>query len=144
MQDSFRILAIDFGQRRIGLAVSDPLGIFATPLKTISNDRNTLRSIEEVVEEYQVSRIVVGLPVNLDGSDSDSTRAVRLFIQRLQRVTDIEIVEWDERFTSKLAEQTLIDMGVGRKKRRQKHRVDMLAAVHLLQSYLQSLSQARK
>jgi len=103
-----------------------------------------LRSIEEVVEEYQVSRIVVGLPVNLDGSDSDSTRAVRLFIQRLQRVTDIEIVEWDERFTSKLAEQTLIDMGVGRKKRRQKHRVDMLAAVHLLQSYLQSLSQARK
>jgi len=118
--------------------------MFSSPLKTISNDQNTLHNIEDVVKEYKVSKIVVGLPVNLDGSDSDFTRVVRLFIQRLQRVTDIEIVEWDERFTSKMAEQTLIDLGVGKKKRRQKHRIDMLAAVHLLQSYLQSLPQSRK
>ncbi len=144
MQDSLRILAVDFGTRRIGLAVSDPLGMFAVPLKTIPNNRNTLRSIEEIVEEYHVSRIVVGLPVHLDGSDSEFTRVVRLFVQRLQQVTNVEIVEWDERFTSKMAEQTLIDLGVGKKKRRQKYRVDMLAAVHLLQSYLQSLPQTRK
>ncbi len=78
------------------------------------------------------------MPVHLDGSDSNFTRVVSQFIQRLRRVTDIEIVEWDERFTSKMAEQTLIDLGVGKKKRREKHRIDVLAAVHLLQSYLQS------
>lgn len=136
MPSETRILAIDYGEKRIGLAVSDPFFLFATGIETIPNDIRLLDELRRLCEQYAIVKIVVGLPMTLRGTQSDATLAVEKFVERLRSGLMLPVDLWDERFTSKMASQTILDLGVGKMKRREKAKVDQLAAVHLLQSYL--------
>lgn len=133
-----RLLAIDYGAKRTGLAVTDPLKIIATSLATVSSE-----GVMDYLKNYQKSEkleaFVVGVPTNLDGSDTHASGLVREFISRLvKNFPAVPIKTVDERFTSKMATQVIIQSGIGKKKRREKGIVDRVSAVIILQSYLQS------
>ncbi len=131
-----RILALDLGERRIGLAVSDPLGLTAQGLKTLerSNRRNDLKAIREAAEQYQVGLILVGQPLHMSGHAGTQAERAQAFAEDLRRRLGLEVRLWDERLTTVEAQRVLRSSGIGREKRRQA--VDRLAAVLLLQSYL--------
>lgn len=133
-----RVLAIDHGEVRLGLALSDELGMIASGVGTIPNNDDTLRVIVGMVAERDVRRVVVGLPLQLSGDEGDSARRARAFADALRQQLAIPIDLVDERFTSSLATQAIRDMGVGRKKRREKAKVDEIAAIILLQGVLDS------
>ena len=136
-----RVLALDLGAARIGLALSDPLGITAQPLETLVRvgPKKDLREIVEQIERHGVSRVVVGLPLLLSGDEGKQAAEAREFAERLRRrVGRIPVVLWDERLTTVQAERTLIEGKMRRKKR--KASVDCLAAVLILQSYLDALA----
>lgn len=138
MPSSGRVLGIDYGERRIGLAISDELGIIASGAGTLPNDANALGYIAGMVRERDIHDIVVGLPLTLRGEEGASAELVQKFVKTLRERVDIPVELMDERFTSSLAEQAIRDMGVGRKKRREKGKIDEIAAVILLQGYLDS------
>ncbi|MEZ4271934.1 MAG: Holliday junction resolvase RuvX [Myxococcota bacterium] len=135
-----RILALDVGSVRIGVAMSDPLGITAQPLSVIDRRRSdALANIQALIDEYGATRIVVGLPLRLDGSEGPAVQAINDFVTQLReslagRPVDVET--WDERLSTKQAERLMIDAGVRRQKRRQS--IDKVAATLILQSYLDS------
>lgn len=134
------ILAIDYGDKRIGLAVSDPLGIAAHGLDTIEKkgDGAELDRIAEIVEERSVERIVVGLPLHMNGSEGEVARKVRGFVKSLKRrIPDVTVELLDERLTSARAHRALSCEGVSMKER--KKRVDRMAAQFILQRYLQKV-----
>ena len=140
-----RAISLDVGDKTIGVALSDMLGITANGLMTI--DRIGIRKdadkVLNLVKEHGCDTIVIGLPLNLDGSDSVQTQKVRDFRKMLENkmmstgVKDIRVVFQDERFTTKIAENVLIEADVSRKKRRQV--IDKQAAVIILQSFLDSM-----
>ena len=135
-----RILAIDFGTKRIGLAVTDPLQIIASPLDTIPN-KDILTYLKAYFQKEEVDKLIVGMPKNLQNQDTHSTDNVRKFILKLaESFPTIEIITIDERFTSKMAFQTMIDGGLKKKDRQNKETVDKLSATIILQSYMQSSS----
>lgn len=141
MSSEIRILAIDHGARRVGLALSDPTGTIASGLGTIDHTPDLLDRLTELVRGRGVTRIVVGLPLTLRGEAGGTAVSVRAFIAALAarlgaEGLEVPIVELDERFTSHIATQAIRDLGVGRAKRRDKGKVDELAAVVLLQDYL--------
>lgn len=128
-----RILGLDYGAKRIGVAISDPLGITAQPLTVIT----TIEELKPILEHYQpVSTIVVGWPKTLSGQLGPQTEKVREFIQELKNIVSQPIITWDERLTSAAANKMLISAGASRKKRKQV--VDKTAAALILQSYLDS------
>ncbi|MBM4120774.1 MAG: Holliday junction resolvase RuvX [Nitrospira sp.] len=135
-----RILALDPGTKRIGVALSDELGWTAQPLETY--ERKTLPAdlahIKDLITRHEVKAVVVGLPVRLDGQIGLAAQQVQEFIKRLQEVIDLPIIAWDERLTTRSAEELLIAADVSRKKR--KGVVDRVAAALLLKSYLEHLS----
>jgi putative Holliday junction resolvase len=132
-------LGIDYGTRRIGISLSDPLQIIAQPFDTLPNDRICLRRICEIVEKEGVDTVVVGMPFNLKGEKALQAQEVERFIELLKGETSVKIVCWDERFTTRMAHQTMLDMGTRREERRSnKGRIDAMAAAILLQSYLDS------
>jgi putative Holliday junction resolvase len=135
-----RILAIDHGTKRVGLALSDELKMIAQPLEFIPAEPFTdfLSRLEEVVYEKEVEMILVGLPRNLDGSYGPATVKVQEFVSALKSVVPVPIKTWDERLTSAQANRLLIEADVRRDKRKQN--VDKMAAAILLQSYLDSLA----
>lgn len=134
-----RILGIDFGSRRIGISISDPLQTIAQSLATIPHDRYAISRIKEIVVREQVDLIVVGMPLNLKGERGQKAREVESFIGHLQSHTNREIVRWDERFTTSLARNSMVMMGTKRKERREdKGRVDAMAAAIMLQGFLDS------
>ncbi len=135
-----RILALDPGSKRIGVALSDELGWTAQPLETYERRSvaEDVTHIQQLVRQHHVRRVVMGLPVRMDGRAGPEAESVRLFLETLERALDVPVIAWDERLTSKAAEKMLIDADVSRKKR--KGAVDRIAAAILLQSYLQSLS----
>ena len=134
-----RILAIDYGQKRTGLAVTDLLRITANPLLTIetANLRNWLQT---ELAKGEIDTVVIGKPTQLNGADSDSVRYIKPFMDwfRLQ-FPDIPLVEYDERFTSTLAHRAMIDGGMKKSQRRDKAVVDRIAACIILEGYLDSL-----
>jgi len=135
-----KILAIDHGTKRIGLAITDALGILASGLDTIP-----AAEIEHVLDglfqKEEIDQVVVGLPLRLNAQDSDTTRRVREFVKYLQkRYPEMEVVTYDERFTSKIAQQTMIMAGAKKKQRREKGKLDMISATVLLQDYLAFIS----
>jgi len=134
-----RILAIDWGERRIGMAVSDPLGITAQGLPTIDTKRtkDVFSFIRDLIEDKQVSRIVVGMPKNMDGSIGFKGREVERFIRKLAQNTKVEIISWDERLTTVSSLRSMREMGT---KQREKHTIDRISATLILQNYLESLS----
>ena len=134
-----RILGIDYGTRRIGISLSDPLQIIAQPFDTLPNDKLSIRRICEIVEKEGVEVVVVGMPLNLKGEKAQKAQEVERFIELLKGETSVEIACWDERFTTTIAHRTMRDMGTRREERRSNRgRIDAMAAAILLQSYLDS------
>ena len=133
-----RILGIDYGERRIGLAISDPLNIFAKPLKTIDR-KITPNFVEELlltIEENSINKIVVGIPLNMKGLDSNQTVIVRNFIEEFKSKTKLPIFTQDERLSSKAAEDSLIMQS--KSPSRNKEKIDSTAASVFLQEFLDS------
>ena len=134
-----RILAVDYGERRVGLAVSDPTATIATPLPTLKRrkgKRPPVAKIARLAEDQEAAAIVVGLPLTLDGDESDWTREVRAFADALADRTGLPVAMQDERMTSVQAEQAVRSIGLPRQKREEKERIDAAAAMLILQSYL--------
>lgn len=133
-----RVLAIDYGLRRVGLAVTDLMQMIAQPLDTIDNDK-ILDYLKNYVQREPVEKFVLGEPKDLAGNDTDSSESVRLFRQKLlETFPDKEVVMVDERLTSRMAKQVLIDAGYKKNDRRNKKLVDTVAAALILQTYLET------
>lgn len=135
-----RILALDPGTKRIGVALSDEMGWIAQPLETFERQSITadLAHIQQLVREHDVDRVILGMPFRLDGSVGPAAQQVEQFKVLLEGVLTVPVIPWDERLTSKSAEAILIEANVSRRKR--KGAVDRVAAAILLQTYLESLS----
>ncbi len=139
-----RIMAIDYGRKRTGIAVTDPLQMIATGMETVGTGE-VVAWIERYVTKEKVERIVVGSPVMLDGSDSETmTKYVIPFINRLKKLfPDIIIDTLDERFTSKLAVRAMVDGGMKKKDRSNKANIDKVSATILLQDYIEARRMAK-
>ena len=129
---------MDFGERRVGLALSDPLGLTAQGMETLEpeDEGELLRKIEEMVAQKGITKVVVGLPLNMDGSRGPTAKRVLKFTGRLRERLKKPIVTWDERLSTISAQRALNDMG--RRIKGRKGEVDRLAATIILQSYLES------
>lgn len=138
-----RILGLDYGSKTVGVAVSDPLGLTAQKVETIwrkqeNKLRRTLARIEELIAEYEVEKIVLGFPKNMNNTVGERAEKALEFGEMLKKRTGLEIIMWDERLTTVEADRTLIEAGVRRENRKQY--LDGIAAVFILQGYLDSLS----
>ena len=134
-----RIIAIDYGQKRVGFAVTDELRICANALDTV-HVTQAFDYLKNYVEKEKVDVIVIGEPRKLDNTPSDSTRFIEPFVNRVKKAFPaIQIVRVDERFTSRIAFQTMIDAGLKKKERQNKALVDKISATIILQTYLQQL-----
>lgn len=133
-----RALGLDLGTKTIGLAVSDELGITAQGLTTLERrgPRKDLDALIQRVEEYGVDRFIIGLPLNMDGTEGPRAEATRKFGVALEAATKLPIIYWDERLTTVAAQRALIEGDVSRKKR--KEVIDQVAAVLILQGWLDS------
>ena len=137
-----RIMGLDYGSKTVGVAMSDPLGITAQAVETIwRKDENKLRKtcarIEELINEYDVERIVLGLPKHMNNDLGERAQKALAFGEMVKRRTGLEVVMWDERLTTVEAERTLIENNVRRENRKQY--IDKIAAVFILQGYLDSI-----
>ena len=142
-----RILGLDYGSKTVGVAVSDPLKITAQTVETIVRKeenklRKTLARIEELVKEYEVESIVLGLPKNMNNSLGDRAEKTMEFRSMVERRTGLPVVLWDERLTTVAAERTLIESSVRRENR--KEYIDQIAASFILQGYLDARSMKRE
>ena len=136
-----RILGVDFGRARIGIAVSDELGLLAHPVKTIPASRDAAKQIGEIVREKNAERVVIGLPRHMNGSVGEAAGEALAFAVELRKVLPCEVVTWDERLTTIAANRALREGG--RKTRDSKNVVDQVAAQMILQGYLDGLQSAR-
>lgn len=133
-----RILGIDYGRKRTGVAVTDPLQIIAGNLATVPT-HTLMQFIKDYISREQVDLIVIGLPSQLNGQPSESMKYITPFVNRLRKeVPDMPLMMYDERFTSTIAHQAMIDGGMKKSDRRDKNRVDAIAATIILNDYLQS------
>ena len=142
-----RIMGLDYGSKTVGVAISDPLKITAQGIETIQRKeenklRKTLARIEELAKEYEVETIVLGFPKNMNNTIGDRAEKSLELKEMLERRTGLPVVMWDERLTTVEAERTLIESNVRRENR--KKYVDKIAAVFILQGYLDSLSMRRE
>ena len=131
-----RILSIDYGGKRTGLAVTDPLKIIATALKTVVTPQ-LMAFLKDYIPKEGVELIIIGMPVNWDDTDTHATPLVKKFIKELEKAfPQMPIKEVDERYTSKMASQAMLEMGLKKKQRQDKAMVDQIAATIMLQEYL--------
>lgn len=134
-----RILAIDYGGKRTGLAVTDPLQIIATGLETIES-RELIPWLKKYLLQEDVELIIIGLPKNWDESDTHGTPLVEAAIKKIQKeFPTMPLKTVDERYSSKMAKDAMLEMGMKKKDRRDKKNVDLIAATIILQEYLQSI-----
>lgn len=134
-----RILGVDYGERRVGLALSDETGTIASPLPTLKRRRGKrppVAPVARLAEEHDVAEIVIGLPLTLAGGESDWTREIREFGRKLEERTGRPVVFRDERMTSVRAERAVRSLGLSKDQREEKERVDAAAAVLILQAHL--------
>ncbi len=138
-----RVLALDYGQKRIGVAVSDTLLLMAHGRETLQcrSQRELLERLRALIKQESVGLIVVGLPRNMNGAEGEMSQKVRAFIDVLTQQVQLPVVAWDERLSSRQAQRTLTDLGKSAREQRQV--VDQLAAVFILQNYLDSLATQR-
>lgn len=134
-----RIFSIDYGEKRVGIAVTDPLRLFAYPLITLLNDSNLFNNMKKLLEEYECERIILGLPVKESGEHSKISGLVLEFKEELAKITPLPIVFVDERYSSSIAQQRILEGVKSKKKRRDKSLVDKNAACIILEDYLSSL-----
>ena len=137
-----RIMGLDFGSRTVGVAVSDPLFLTAQGVEIIRRKspdklRQTLARIEELITEYEVDRIVLGYPKNMNNTEGERCEKTQTFQAMLERRNGLPVILWDERLTTVLADRAMMEGGIRRENRRDY--VDKLAAVFILQNYLDAL-----
>ena len=142
-----RIMGLDFGSKTVGVAVSDALLITAQGIEIVRREqenklRRTLARIEELVKEYEVEKIVLGLPKNMDGSCGERVEKTMEFKAMLERRTQLEVIMWDERLTTVAADRLMMEANVRRENR--KKYVDSIAATFILQGYLDKLSMEKR
>lgn len=131
-----RILALDYGQKRTGIAVSDPMRIIATPLTTVET-KLLVPFLNDYFQKEEVKLVLLGYPLALDGSATDNTERVEKFATRFKRIfPHIELKLVDEAFTSKMAQESMLQSGMKKSERRKKENIDMVSAAILLQDYL--------
>ncbi len=131
-----RTLAIDYGTKRIGLAVTDPLNIFAYPLITLPNDSKFLERLKKIINEYHIVKIILGYPLKESGAESTSSQSVLKFKTELENKIDLQIELIDERYSSSIARERIIQSVRSKKKRRDKSLLDKNAAAVVLEDYL--------
>lgn len=132
-----RVLSIDYGVRRTGLAVTDPLKIIAGGLTTVETPQ-LMKFLQDYLKKEPVERFVVGLPKQTNGRDSDNLPRVQAFVGRLKKVfPQVPVDMWDERYTSVLAHQTMLQSGIGKKARQNKALVDEISATIILQGWME-------
>ena len=135
-----RILAIDYGTKRVGIAVTDPLKLIANPLTTVPT-KDIITFLSQYLHDEEVEEIVVGMPRDLFNNDSHSTQAVKQFVNQLKRKFEAYPLHLhDERFTSKMALDAMIRSGSSKQDRRKKENIDKLSAAIILQSYMEAQS----
>ena len=145
--DSMRVMGLDFGSKTVGVSVSDPLGVTAQGVEIIRRTsenklRQTLARIEALAREYEVETFVLGFPKNMNNTIGDRAEKSLAFKETLERRTGIPVVMWDERLTTVAAHRIMLEGDLSRKKR--KGKVDKIAAVLILQGYLDRLAYRRK
>jgi putative Holliday junction resolvase len=134
-----RILAIDYGTKRTGLAVTDPLKIIATALTTVES-KELLKFLKEYTAKEEVEAFVLGMPKTLSNEDSENAKYVKIFAENLKKeIPSIPLYYADERFTSSIAKQSMIDGGMKKKDRRIKSNVDKISATLILQTFLETV-----
>lgn len=135
-----KILCLDVGEKRVGIAVSDLLGLTAQPLYTLKrkNTKDAIKEICDIIQRDRIKKVVIGLPKNMDGSEGFQAEATRKFAKNIEDILEVEIIFWDERLTSALAKRSLSHMKIGKAK--EKNLIDTAAAVHILQSYIDRIS----
>jgi len=138
-----RVIGLDYGSKTVGVAISDALGITAQGIETIHRKeenklRQTLARIEVLIKEYEVDKIVLGFPKNMNNTIGDRAEKTLEFKEKLERRTGLPVILWDERLTTASAERVLIESNVRRENRKQY--IDKIAAVFILQGYLDSVS----
>ncbi len=135
-----RVLGLDIGSKRIGLAISDELGLTAQALKTLETKgfANDIKTIVNMVNELGVTEIVVGMPYNMDGSEGPQAQKALIVIEELARLSGVPVFKWDERMSTMAAERMLLEADLSRAKRRKV--IDKVAAAIILQGYLDSKS----
>jgi putative Holliday junction resolvase len=131
-----RALGLDVGERRVGVAVSDELRAIASPLATVQRGGRDLQELHDLIRQWRVAHVVIGLPTGLSGREGPQAASVRSFAEALAAALEegVELLFWDERLTTVIAERSLIEAGTSRARR--KERIDAVAAAVLLQSYL--------
>ncbi|PKL88014.1 MAG: Holliday junction resolvase RuvX [Ignavibacteriae bacterium HGW-Ignavibacteriae-2] len=136
MKEQKRILCIDYGARRVGIAITDPLRIFVYPLTTIENNSFFWETFDTLIREYDIEKFILGYPLKEDGSRSSSTELIEKFRSELEKKMNIPIEYYDERYSSELAKDRIIQSVSSKKKRRDKSLVDKNAAAIILEDYL--------
>ena len=133
-----RTLSIDYGDSRVGIAITDELGITAQGLETIThnkNDKIILARLDKIIEEYEIATIVIGMPYNMDGTENERVEITKKFIHKLKcKYNKIDIKTIDERLTTVQAHRTMIDLGI--KAKNKKNLVDTISAVYILETYI--------
>lgn len=133
-----RLLSIDYGKKRTGIAVSDSLQLIANGLTTVETPR-LFDFLKEYLQKEEVERIIVGLPTQMNNQPSENMKRIEPFVNRLRKLyPHIPVEYYDERFTSKMAQQTMLDAGLKKKNRQKKELIDEISATILLQSYMES------
>ncbi len=131
-----RILAIDYGEKRIGLALSDPMMTFAYAFQTLNNDKNLFKNLKQIISEKKILKVILGLPYQDDGKLSSNANQILKFKEKLETEFQIEIILRDERYTSEIAKSLIIQSVTKKSKRRDKGLVDRNSAAIILQEYL--------
>ena len=131
-----RLMGIDYGEKRIGVAITDERCIIASPLAVINRIDDGLKSVADLIDYYRISRVVVGLPLNMDGSEGPKAGESREFAGKLKSATETEVELWDERLTTAEVEKLMISFDMSRAKRRKKR--DSLSACVILKTYMEA------
>lgn len=133
-----RIVALDYGQKRTGIAVTDPMQMIVSPLTTVAT-HETISFLKKYTEKESISLFVIGWPLQLNGKEGAATRLVANFMRMLKRYfPKVPIIPYDERFTSLMAQHSLVQLGLSKKQRQEKGRLDKISAAIILQSFMES------
>lgn len=134
-----RCMGIDYGLKRVGIAISDPLFTFAYPFTTLKNDDNLLLALSEIIKEKNIAKIILGVPSDEKTSQTSIVNEIKKFKEKIILQFNLDVVEWDETFTSVMAQQKIIESVSKKSKRKEKGLLDMNAATIILQEYLNTL-----
>lgn len=137
-KNELRMMGIDYGEKRIGIALSDPLLIFAYPFITLQNDLSFFNNLSKIMHEKNIAKVILGLPSSNFKSSAELSKKVHKFKQEIETKFKIEVILWDEEFSSAIAKQKVIESVTKKSKRRNKDLLDKLSAAIILQEYLDS------